>query len=92
MQKLRNRYKFEINKEELKYNKMAEANLVVLGGPRTPFTGQELKEIRQYIEAGGSVLVMMNEGGESKAQTNINAMLEQFGIFVNTDCVIRKAF
>ena len=45
---------------------MAEANLVVLGGPRTPFTGQELKEIRQYIEAGGSVLVMMNEGGESK--------------------------
>ncbi len=24
--------------------------------------------------------------------TNINAMLEQFGIFVNTDCVIRKAF
>ena len=34
----------------------------------------------------------MNEGGETKMNTNINAMLEQFGIFVNTDCVIRKAF
>ena len=55
---------------------MAETNLVVIGGPRAPFTGQELKEIRQYIEAGGSVMVMMSEGGESKAQTNINAMLE----------------
>ena len=71
---------------------MQECNLVVIGGPRSPFTGQELKEIRAYIENGGSVLIMMNEGGENKAQTNINAMLEQFGIFVNTDCVIRKAF
>lgn len=71
---------------------MQECNLVVIGGPRSPFTGQELKEVRAYIENGGSVLVMMSEGGENKAQTNINAMLEQFGIFVNTDCVIRKAF
>lgn len=57
-----------------------------------PFTGKELQEIRQYIEVGGSALVVMAEGGESKQQTNINAMLEQFGIFVNNDSVIRKAF
>jgi len=71
---------------------MAETNLVLLGGPRMPFTAKELQEVRQYIEAGGSALVIMNEGGETKMNTNINAMLEQFGIFVNTDCVIRKAF
>ena len=57
-----------------------------------PFTAKELTEVRQYIEAGGSALVVMNEGGETKMNTNINAMLEQFGIFVNNDCVIRKAF
>ena len=34
----------------------------------------------------------MSEGGETKASTNINAMLEQVGISVNTDCVIRKTF
>jgi intraflagellar transport protein 52 len=34
----------------------------------------------------------MNEGGEAKMNTNINALLEQFGIFVNADTVIRKAF
>lgn len=45
-----------------------------------------------YIEQGGSVMVMMSEGGETKANTNINAMLEQFGIFCNNDSVIRKAF
>lgn len=46
---------------------MQECNLVVIGGPRSPFTGQELKEVRAYIENGGSVLVMMSEGGENKA-------------------------
>lgn len=48
--------------------------------------------MRAYIEAGGSVLVVMAEGGESKSNTNINAMLEQMGISVNTDSVIRKSF
>lgn len=34
----------------------------------------------------------MTEGGENKLNTNINAMLEQVGISVNSDSVIRKAF
>lgn len=34
----------------------------------------------------------MNEGGEAKNNTNINAMLEQVGISVNSDSVIRKTF
>jgi intraflagellar transport protein 52 len=37
-------------------------------------------------------MLMMCEGGEQKQQTNINAMLEQLGISVNSDCVIRKTF
>jgi hypothetical protein len=35
---------------------------------------------------------MMAEGGEHKQNTNINAMLEQVGISVNSDSVIRKTF
>ena len=34
----------------------------------------------------------MSEGGEGKLGTNINAMLEQIGISVNNDSVIRKTF
>ena len=82
----------DINKTDLTFQTMAASNLVLLGGPRMPFTGKELQEVRQYIEQGGSVLVVMNEGGETKMTTNINAMLEQFGIYVNDDSVIRKAF
>ena len=37
-------------------------------------------------------MIMMAEGGEQKLNTNINAMLEQVGISVNNDSVIRKIF
>jgi intraflagellar transport protein 52 len=36
-----------------------------------------------YIERGGNMLVMSSEGGESKNNTNINYLLEQFGIMIN---------
>jgi len=67
-------------------------NLLLLGGPRLPFTGHELQHIRNYVENGGSAMIIMQEGGESKLDTNINAFLEQVGISVNTDSVIRKHF
>ncbi len=37
-------------------------------------------------------MLAMGEGGETKMGTNINAMLEQIGISVNNDSVIRKTF
>lgn len=57
-----------------------------------PFNAQELQDIRNYIEQGGRCMLMMAEGGEQKNNTNINAMLEQVGISVNSDSVIRKTF
>jgi len=44
------------------------------------------------VDEGGKVVIMMAEGGENKLNTNINALLEQVGMSVNTDCVIRKTF
>ena len=71
---------------------MKESHLLLLGGPRLPFNAQEIQDIRRYIEEGGRCMVIMSEGGEQKANTNINAMLEQVGISVNSDSVIRKTF
>ena len=53
---------------------------------------QELNDIKKYIDEGGRVFVSLGEGGEKKHGTNINALLEQMGINVNTDSVIRKTF
>jgi len=35
---------------------------------------------------------MMNEGGETKLNTYVNAMLEHVAISVNSDSVVRKTF
>ena len=35
------------------------------------------------METGGSLLVMMGEGGESRFETNLNFLLEDYGIYVN---------
>ena len=48
--------------------------------------------MRRYIDEGGRALILMSEGGEQKQGTNINAMLEQLGISVNPDSVIRRTF
>jgi len=39
--------------------------------------------MKKYIEGGGSMLVMIGEGGEAKYETNINFFLEEHGIMVN---------
>ena len=36
--------------------------------------------------------MMLTEGGESALKTNVNYLLEQFGISANSDSVIRNAF
>lgn len=82
----------EINKTDFTLKKLKECDLLLLGGPRLPFSAQELTDIRRYVDEGGKVFISMAEGGEQKMGTNINAMLEQIGISVNSDSVIRKTF
>jgi intraflagellar transport protein 52 len=57
--------------------------LLVLAGPEHKFTELEMNSIRSFINSGGYALVMLGEGGEKKFNTNINFLLEEFGIMVN---------
>ena len=72
--------------------KLQDFHLFIIGGPREMFNAQELKHLKEYVSNGGSLLVMLGEGGESKFNTNINYLLEQFGISVNNDTVIRTVY
>lgn len=40
--------------------------------------------LKLYLDEGGNVLVMLGEGGETKFDTNINFLLEDFGVMVNS--------
>lgn len=64
----------------------------MLPGPKSKFTEHEMNSIRSFLNSGGNVLVMLGEGGENKSNTNINFLLEEFGIMVNNDGVIRMSY
>lgn len=46
------------------------------------------------MDGGGNVMVLLGEGGETKYETNINFLLEEFGIMVNngTCCIFIELY
>lgn len=81
--RLRATWKVGAVKDSLSAAALSEAALVVFGGPREKFTAAEFEGLKEYMEDGGSLLFMLGEGGESRFDTNVNFLLEEFGIMVN---------
>ncbi|XP_072307803.1 intraflagellar transport protein 52 homolog [Eucyclogobius newberryi] len=90
--RLRAQWKIQSMKEELTAEKMNGVRLWITAGPRDKFTASEMEILKKYLEKGGNVLVMLGEGGESKFDTNINFLLEDLGIMVNSDVVVRNVY
>ncbi|KAI4877681.1 hypothetical protein NFI96_021207 [Prochilodus magdalenae] len=90
--RLRAQWKIQSIKEELTAEKLQGAKLWLTAGPREKFTAAELEVLKQYLNGGGNVLVMLGEGGEINYDTNINFLLEEFGIMVNSDTVVRNVY
>ncbi|XP_076034643.1 intraflagellar transport 52 isoform X2 [Oratosquilla oratoria] len=80
-------YRDDLNKEAI-----SQAGVIVLACPRQKFTEGQFSIMRKHVEEGGSLFVLMEEGGERKANTNINFLLEEYGISVNNDSVVRTCY
>lgn len=80
------------NQNELTFDKLKNGQLWIFGSPRELFSKSEFEALKQYVSQGGNILFLSNEGGETKGNTNLNYLLEQYGISINTDCVIRTSF
>uniref|UniRef100_A0A674MPI7 Intraflagellar transport 52 homolog (Chlamydomonas) n=1 Tax=Takifugu rubripes TaxID=31033 RepID=A0A674MPI7_TAKRU len=93
MQKrLRAQWKIQSLKDELSPEKLKGVKLWITVGPREKFTASELEMLKDYMDGGGNVMVLLGEGGETKYETNINFLLEEFGIMVNNDVVVRNVY
>ncbi|GBG28831.1 Intraflagellar transport protein 52-like [Hondaea fermentalgiana] len=90
--RLRNAYKVEVNKEPLTAEVLTDVSLIIFGGPREKFSSAEFAVLKQFLDQGGSVLFMLGEGGEEKYGTNVNFLLEEFGISFNNDSVARTVY
>jgi len=89
--RLRSMYRPEaiLSRDDLTTSNLSGAAMVVFGCPKEMFSTTEFNVLRKYVENGGSVLILMSEGGEMKAGTNINYWLEEYGMSVNADAVLR---
>jgi intraflagellar transport protein 52 len=77
------------SKDDFTLDNLSSAAIVVFGCPREKFSTSEFQVLSRYVEQGGSVLILLQEGGETKTGTNINYWLEEYGMSVNADSVLR---
>jgi len=69
---------------------LQNAALLVIANPVMKYTELEFKVLKHFVDAGGSVLVTLSDGGE--APSNINYFLEEYHIFGNPDGVVRTSY
>jgi len=92
MRKLKGDFRVSINKDTITLERLQAANLVIFAGPREMFSSDEFTAIKDFMAQGGSVFFLLGEGGEGKSNTNVNYLIEEFGISINNDAVVRTVY
>ena len=54
------------NTQSITSDTFASSRVFVLAGPREKFTENEFVHLKRYLETGGSLLVLLGEGGEKR--------------------------
>lgn len=71
---------------------MKSISLFILAGPQQKFNEIELECLKDFVNVGGSLMILLGENGESDFDTNINFLLEEFGMNINADSVVRPHY
>jgi len=80
------------NSGELTASGLSAARLLVLGVPNEPYTPAELEAMRTFVAAGGSLLALSGDGGDERRGSNLNAVVEPYGLAFESDSVLRTAY
>lgn len=91
--KLRATYSMGVNKDEIATDVIGNAKCLIFGNPRHEFTPAEMDCLKQYVDDGGSMLFLFREtDGKKERESNANTLLEQFGLAVNNDSLVRTVY
>jgi hypothetical protein len=66
------------NKEEISRDSLADASLLVIGAQREEFTDVEAKELTQWVNSGGRVLMMTSDNIDGDERLNLSNFLGRF--------------
>ncbi len=67
----------------------ADCDLLVIAGPKAPFTDPEKAALKAYLDKGGRALVMLDPVLGDRAQSSgLEALLKGYGVAVDNDLVV----
>jgi len=67
----------------------ADCDLLVIAGPKAPFTGQEKAAFKTYLDKGGRALVLLDPVlGQQQRPSGLEDFLKGYGVQVDNDLVI----
>jgi len=68
----------------------ADADIVIIAGPKTDFLGPEVDALRAYLNRAGKLLVMLDPvlKADQPQPANLQALLKEWGISANNDVVL----
>jgi len=89
--RLRAHYKVTSNKDDLTSETLAEADLLVFGGPREPFAEQECADLKAWLNGGGRMLFLVADGDKNSACNHAD-LFSELGVTVNDDSVMRQVY
>ncbi|KAK5647266.1 hypothetical protein RI129_002158 [Pyrocoelia pectoralis] len=89
--KLKINWKVVINKEEINETVLQNCAILILPGCRNPFTEPEIEAMKKFLEIGGKILVLLYESNQDDV-SNVNILLEHYGIIPNMDSLIRTHY
>ncbi|MHA1301850.1 MAG: hypothetical protein ACTSO9_20720 [Candidatus Helarchaeota archaeon] len=81
---------FILKESPLTYSKLSEFDILVLGGPQTVFSEEEIADIVRFVKERGSLLAINEHGGDLRNNTNLSKITKNFGIEFNNDMVHDK--
>jgi hypothetical protein len=67
-----------------------DAAMIILAGPQTDISKNELRVLNEYLDQGGNVCFWMTPNKEQVKYTNIESILESFGLRMDYDRVAEK--
>ncbi|EKG02913.1 intraflagellar transport protein component, putative [Trypanosoma cruzi] len=79
----------DMNKEDITLDRLLPYDIVVFGSSQEKLTEEDLTVIRDYVEHGGSVIMLFGDGHGGR-YSYLNRTLDEWtGITLNEDCVVR---
>eukprot|EP00939_MAST-03C_sp_MAST-3C-sp1_P000002 g2.t1 len=69
---------------------MNESSVFITASPREGYTDDDIAVLTKFVEGGGKLLVLANEGGVK--DSNLNKLLKNYGIQINQDAVVRTVY